>query len=91
VANWGVARLLREPARDNAAIRLAYVHNLGDAYVSLAPVVAGILVMLTGRPIFDLLVAAGIAAWLMAATLREVIASHDDLIWPEKLDCGHGH
>src|SRR5262249_22322768 len=40
-ANWGVARLLRAPAQNNAAIHLAYVHNMGDAYGSLSPVVAG--------------------------------------------------
>ncbi len=35
VTNWGVARLLLEPGRNNAAIRLAYIHNMGDVYVSL--------------------------------------------------------
>src|SRR5947209_5009719 len=43
-ANWGVARLLWAPGRNNAAIRLAYIHNMGDVYVSLAPVLAGLLV-----------------------------------------------
>ena len=33
-ANWGVARLLLAPSRNNAAIRLAYIHNMGDVYVS---------------------------------------------------------
>jgi hypothetical protein len=33
-ANWGVARLLLAPSRNNAAIRLAYIHNIGDVYVS---------------------------------------------------------
>jgi Co/Zn/Cd efflux system component len=33
-ANWGVARLLLAPSRNNAAIRLAYIHNLGDVYVA---------------------------------------------------------
>src|SRR6266446_2254639 len=42
-ANWGVARLLLAPSRNNAAIRLAYIHNLGDVYVSLALVAAGLL------------------------------------------------
>src|SRR6516162_9500338 len=51
-ANWGVARLLLAPSRNNAAIRLAYIHNLGDVYVSLAPVAAGLLVSLTSYPIF---------------------------------------
>ena len=46
-ANWSVARLLLNPGRNNAAIRLAYVHNMGDVYVSLAPVAAGLLVAFT--------------------------------------------
>src|SRR5450432_2689098 len=33
VGNWGVARLLRDPGRENPAIRLAYIHNLGDVQV----------------------------------------------------------
>jgi cobalt-zinc-cadmium efflux system protein len=40
-ANLGVARVLREPASEDPAIRLAYVHNLGDTFVSLAPVMGG--------------------------------------------------
>jgi cobalt-zinc-cadmium efflux system protein len=88
-ANWGVARLLRGPGRNNAAIRLAYLHNLGDVYVSLAPVLAGVLVIATGRPLFDALIAGGIALWLIVATLREVIASSDELLWPEKIRSGH--
>jgi len=47
-ANWEVARLLWAPGRNNAAIRLAYIHNLGDVYVSLAPVLAGLLATVTG-------------------------------------------
>ena len=47
-ANWGVARVLREPAREDAAIRLAYMHNLGDTFVSLAPAVAGLLTLVVG-------------------------------------------
>lgn len=88
-ANWGVARLLRNPGRNNAAIRLAYIHNAGDVYVSLAPVLAGLLVTVSGRSIFDPLVAGGIAVWLIVSTLREVIGSHEELMWPEKIGCGH--
>jgi cobalt-zinc-cadmium efflux system protein len=88
-ANWGVARLLRNPGRNNPAIRLAYIHNVGDVYVSLAPVLAGLLVTVSGRSIFDTLVAGGIAIWLIASTLREVIGSHEELIWPEKIGCAH--
>jgi cobalt-zinc-cadmium efflux system protein len=88
-ANWGVARLLLAPSRRNAAIRLAYIHNIGDVYVSLAPVGAGLLVSLSGYSIFDPLIAAGIAAWIIVSTVREVFASSEELIWPEKVVCGH--
>ena len=88
-ANWGVARLLLAPSRRNAAIRLAYIHNIGDVYVSLAPVGAGLLVSLSGHSIFDPLIAAGIAAWIIVSTVREVFASGEELIWPEKIVCGH--
>ena len=88
-ANWGVARLLLAPGRRNAAIRLAYIHNIGDVYVSLAPVGAGLLVSLTGYSTFDPLIAAGIAVWIIVSTVREVFASSEELIWPEKIVCGH--
>jgi cobalt-zinc-cadmium efflux system protein len=88
-ANWGVARLLLQPSRDNAAIRLAYIHNMGDVYVSLAPVAAGLLVILIGHSIFDPLIAGGIAVWIIVSTVREVFASSEELIWPEKIVCGH--
>jgi cobalt-zinc-cadmium efflux system protein len=87
-ANWGVARLLVAPGRRNAAIRLAYLHNIGDVYVSLAPVVAGLLVTLTGYSIFDPLIAAGIAVWIIISTVQ-VFASSEELIWPERIVCGH--
>ena len=88
-ANWGVARLLWEPSQKNAAIRLAYIHNMGDVYVSLAPVAAGLLVSLTGRSFFAPIVAGGIAIWIIVSTLREVVGSHEELMWPEKIVCDH--
>ena len=88
-ANWIVARLLLKPARKNAAIRLAYIHNMGDVWVSLAPVGAGLLLMLTGYPLFDPLIAAGVAVWFIANTGREIFQSHEELIWPDKIVCGH--
>jgi cation diffusion facilitator family transporter len=88
-ANWGVARLLIKPGQNNAAIRLAYVHNIGDVWVSLAPVAAGLLLSLTGYSFFDALIAGGIAIWFMVSTGGEVVASYDELIWPEKIVCGH--
>jgi len=87
--NWGVARLLRGPARENTAIRLCYLHNLGDVQVSLAPVASGALVLATGSATFDPLIAGAISLWLIASTVREVLASGEQLIWPEKLGCGH--
>jgi cobalt-zinc-cadmium efflux system protein len=47
--NWGVARLLKYPAKNNAAIRLAYMHNMGDAYISLFPAGAGLLTAISIR------------------------------------------
>jgi cation diffusion facilitator family transporter len=91
-ANYGVARLLREPSEHNAAIRLAYIHNLGDVWVSLAPALAGILLITTGYSFFDPLIAGGVAIWFIASTGRKVLESHNELIWPERLVCCHtGH
>jgi cobalt-zinc-cadmium efflux system protein len=87
--NWGVARLLKGPSESNAAIRLAYIHNVGDVYVSLIPVVAGLLVSFSGKPFFDPLLAGGVAVWLLASTLQEVIGSREELISPQKIVCGH--
>jgi len=89
VGNWGVARLLLAPGRNNAAIRLAYIHNLGDVLVSLAPVLAGLLVTIFHRSFFDSLIAIFIALFFIWSTIREVIASRDELIWPEHVTCGH--
>ena len=88
-ANWGVARLLLEPGRNNAAIRLAYIHNIGDVYVSLAPVLAGFLVICTERSVFVPIIAGIIALWIILSTGREVLGSREELIWPEKIVCGH--
>ena len=88
-ANWGVARALRAPAAEDAAIRLAYVHNLGDTFVSLAPVVAGALTLASGSPLVDPLVALVIAAAIIVPTLRAIAGSHRDLVWPENVTCGH--
>ncbi len=87
--NYGVAVLLRAPASDNAAVRLAYIHNRGDVLVSLAPVLAGLIVALTGRGEADVLVALAIALWLATSTMRELHTSVDDLLWPEQMICAH--
>jgi cobalt-zinc-cadmium efflux system protein len=88
-ANWGVARLLVRPSKDNPAVRLAYIHNLGDVYVSLAPVAAGVLVTVSGRALFDPLIASFIALWILWSTVQEIVGSREDLTWPERIVCGH--
>jgi cobalt-zinc-cadmium efflux system protein len=89
IGNWGVASVLREPARHDAAIRLAYVHNLGDTLLSLAPVAAGILVLVSGRSLFDPLIALVIAGVILVTTIGSVIGSHRELLWPDNVVCGH--
>jgi Co/Zn/Cd efflux system component len=89
VANWGVARLLLRPSRDNPAIRLAYIHNIGDVLVSLAPVLAGLLVILSGHWFFDPLIALAIGLWIIVSTVREVVRAREELMWPERITCGH--
>ncbi len=89
VGNWGVARVLREPSKEDVAIRLAYVHNLGDTLVSLIPVAAGILILTSGSSLFDSLFALLIAAVVIITTLHAVIGSHKELLWPENVSCGH--
>jgi Co/Zn/Cd efflux system component len=87
--NWSVARVLRGPSEEDIAIRLAYVHNLGDTLVSLIPVAAGVLVITSGNFVFDSLFALLIAAVVFTTTLRAVIGSHKELLWPENVCCGH--
>lgn len=89
VGNWGVARVLRESSREDPAIRLAYVHNLGDTLLSLAPVLAGVLILVSERFLFDPLVALFIASVIVVTTCRSIIGSHKELFWPEQVVCGH--
>jgi cobalt-zinc-cadmium efflux system protein len=81
--------VLRDASKEDVAIRLAYVHNLGDTLVSLIPVVAGILVFVSGSFIFDSLFALLIAAVIVVTTLQAVMGSHKELLWPENVSCGH--
>src|SRR5258705_1207582 len=84
-ANWGVARALREPAAEDAAIRLAYVHNLCDTFVSLAPVVAGALTLAPGNPSVDPLLALGVAGAIILPTLPPPAGVPGELVWPGDL------
>jgi Co/Zn/Cd efflux system component len=89
IGNWGVAKVLREPSKEDIAIRLAYVHNLGDTLVSLIPAAAGVLVITSGSSIFDSLFALLIAVVVVVTTLRAVVGSQKELLWPENVSCGH--
>jgi len=88
--NWGVARALRRPSKEDIAIRLAYVHNLGDVLVSLAPVVAGLGMVLIGSSLFDPLIAITIAAVIVVTTVQAIVGAQKELLWPENVMCGHG-
>jgi cobalt-zinc-cadmium efflux system protein len=89
LGNWGVARVLRRPSYDDAAIRLAYVHNLGDTLLSLAPVTAGVLVLVSGQAVFDSVGALLIAGIIVVTTVRSIVGSYQELLWPENVSCGH--
>ena len=77
LGNLGVAWILKAPAREDGSVRLAYLHNLGDAVTSLVPAAAGLLVWLTARPAFDPLLALGVAGWILFETWREVRHGHE--------------
>jgi cobalt-zinc-cadmium efflux system protein len=89
LANAAVARFLWKVREQNAAIRLAYLHNVGDVFMSLTPILSGLLVVAVGNPIFDPILAAIVAVWLIVSTLREVVSSRDALIWPDEAACKH--
>ena len=89
VGNGGVAWLLWGPGQEHAAIQLAYVHNRGDVVMSCAPVVAGILITLSGRGVFDAAKALGVAVWMCWSTQRELLVTPEELLSPETLSCGH--
>jgi cobalt-zinc-cadmium efflux system protein len=88
-ANWAVAKVLYPVKEQNVAIRLAYLHNLGDVYVSLVPVMAGLLVLATGKSYFDPIISVCIGIWLIWTTIKEISLSYNELIWPENAVCRH--
>jgi cation diffusion facilitator family transporter len=87
--NWGVARVLRAAAQEDAAIRLTYVHNLGDTLLSLAPAGAGLLVLAFRRSIFDPIVAVLIAGFIVTTTIASLAESRQELMWPDNVSCAH--
>jgi Co/Zn/Cd efflux system component len=89
MTNWAVAKVLYKVRDQNAPIHLAYIHNLSDVYVSLVPVLAGLLVILSHNSIFDPIIAIIIGIWLIVTTGKEIARSYSDLIWPENAVCKH--
>jgi cobalt-zinc-cadmium efflux system protein len=87
--NWGVARSLRRWRHTNAAVELAYLHNLGDIQVSLAPVLAGVLVTVFRASFFDPLIALLVCLWLLGTTSVALRRSAVELLWPDEAVCPH--
>src|SRR5260370_2227948 len=72
-ANWGVARLLLAPSRNNAAVRLAYIPNIRDVFLSLAPGAAGLLVIVTGYSIFDPLISPALSVSIVLSPMPHAL------------------
>jgi hypothetical protein len=87
VGNGGVAWLLWGPGQEHTAIRLAYVHNRGDVVMSCAPVIAGVLITLSGRGVLDVAMALGVAVWMCCSMLRELLVAPKELLSPGTLSC----
>jgi ABC-type Mn2+/Zn2+ transport system permease subunit len=68
--NAGVAWFLKDPAREDVHVRWAHLHNVGDAALSLVPVLAGFLVLFTGRSGADALLALLAALFVAAAAVK---------------------
>jgi cobalt-zinc-cadmium efflux system protein len=86
--NLSIALLLRREAERDLNVRAAFWHNLGDAWVSLGVIVAGLLVAATGWLLLDPLISIAIAlvilhgAWSVlrdsARILLEGVPQHLD-------------
>jgi cobalt-zinc-cadmium efflux system protein len=72
IGNMGVAATLQAMARRDNAVRVAFLHNVGDAIISLIPVMTGILVTVTRIGNIDALVGLSVAAFVLVGTLRVV-------------------
>lgn len=68
--NLVTARLLREGAAESLNLEGARLEVLADAVGSLAVLVAGVVIVLTGWTPIDALVALGVAAWVLPRALR---------------------
>lgn len=75
LGNLAVAMSLRASAGQNLNIKSAYLHNLGDAGISLAPVVGGFVIARTGWATIDPLIGLGIGVVVLLVTWRILKAS----------------
>ncbi|MEP9394778.1 cation diffusion facilitator family transporter [Gordonia sp. VNQ95] len=71
--NLAVMLLLRDDSRDSIAVRGAYLEVLADAVGSVGVLVAGIVALTTGWGYADIIVAVGIALWVVPRALRLAI------------------
>ena len=72
LGNAAVALALREAARHDRSVRLAYLHNIGDVALCLSTAGAGVAMLLTGYVWVDAALALGVAALLVAGAWREL-------------------
>lgn len=68
LGNLGVALTLRPSAGENLNIKTAYLHNLGDAAISLSPVVGGLLIATVGWTAADPFIGFCIGAAILLGT-----------------------
>lgn len=53
-------------------------------------VAAGLLSLVSGRVLFDPLIALGLAIAIAITTVRELARGGGELLWPPTIVCGHG-
>ncbi|MEQ8493990.1 MAG: cation transporter, partial [Gammaproteobacteria bacterium] len=70
LGNAAVALALREAARHDGSVRLAFLHNVGDVVLCLSTAGAGVAMLLTGHFWIDAVLAFGVAALLIAGAVR---------------------
>ncbi|MCX8507737.1 MAG: cation diffusion facilitator family transporter, partial [Rhodobacteraceae bacterium] len=72
VMNGGTALLTFRLARDSANIRAAFLHNSADAATSLAVLLAGIVIQMTGWHLVDPLLTLAISGWILWHAVHEM-------------------
>ncbi|MFT3716141.1 MAG: cation diffusion facilitator family transporter [Gordonia sp. (in: high G+C Gram-positive bacteria)] len=70
LVNLVVMLLLRSDAQGSIAVRGAYMEVLADALGSVGVLIAGVVMMTTGWPYADIIVAVAIALWVVPRAIR---------------------